>query len=256
MKSSTELSRSQKLFLLLVGSPGSGKTTLALQMPNVYVFDADGNLDGPDRFLKRPSYKYDSGLQDDEGKAISPFNRWNHMAKCINAAVSDDSIDTIVLDSLSAFSEYVKDDIKRQRAANPMAKNAPMVNEQNRVIVPLIQQEWDVYAQYFITLVTQLKSCGKHVIITAHHEMKADASSIMREFVCIQGRMRGQLSGMFGDVWQTYVECVGVGSTATYKRMIRVVPTNRMDEKGTKTSLAVPPTFESDISYILKALVD
>lgn len=226
-----------------------------MQFPKPYIFDADGNLAGPVRHLgDAVSFKYDSGLVDDEDKPISPFNRWAHMSKCINAALTDPEVDTIILDSLSAFSEYAKDDIKRQRALNPMAKNAPMVNETNRGLMPLIQQEWDVYAFYFTNLITQLKSCGKNVIITAHHEMKSDANDMMREYISIQGRMRGQFAGMFGDVWQTYIKSSGVGENVKYERMIRVVPTNAMDEKGTKTSLKFPPTFPSDINYIMNKI--
>ena len=32
--------------ILLIGPPGSGKTTLALQFPKVCVMDCDRNLDG------------------------------------------------------------------------------------------------------------------------------------------------------------------------------------------------------------------
>lgn len=254
MKSSKQFNPSKNIFLLLVGSPGSGKTTLALQFPRPYIFDADGNLAGPVRYLKQPDFKYDSGLLDDDDNPVAPFKRWEHMSKCLSAASQDPEIDTIIIDSLSAISDYVKDDIKRQRAMNPMAKNAPPVNEKNRGIIPLIQQEWDIYAHYFTNLVTQLKSVQKHIIITAHHEVKADDNNIMREFLCIQGRMRGQFSGMFGDVWQPFVKTSGMGDKVTYERMIRVVPTNSLDEKGVKTSLDVPPVFPNDYNYIAEKL--
>jgi hypothetical protein len=225
-----------------------------MQFPKPYIFDADGNLAGPVRHLKGVEFKYDSGLVDDDNKPVTPFNRWNHMTKCITAAVKDPDVETIILDSLSAWSEYAKDDIKRQRGLNPMAKNAPSVNETNRGIIPLIQQEWDTFAFYFTNLITNLKGCGKSVIITAHHELKTDAQDIMRDFICVQGRMRSQISGMFGDVWNTYIKSAGMGDKATYTRMLRVVPTNGMDQRGLKKTLDFPPTFPADMGYIKSKL--
>ena len=254
MKSFNDFDPNQNLFLLLVGSPGTGKTTLALQFPRPYIFDADGNLSGPVRHLKGLQFKYDSGTSDDDGKEVPPFQRWNHMSKCLNAAVQDPEIDTIILDSLSAITEYAKDDIKRQRGANPMAKNAPLVTESNRGMMPLIMQEWDVFAHYLSNLVTQLKACGKTVIFTGHNELQTDDSNTTREVLCIQGRMRGQFSGMFGDVWQTFIKTTGVGETAKSERMIRVIPLNGLDMKGVKTSLDFPNIFPSDFGFIKSKL--
>jgi predicted NACHT family NTPase len=60
------------LKILLIGPPGSRKTTFGLQFPNVYVEDCDRNLNGPERWLranglKELSYAYNNVRYEPSG---------------------------------------------------------------------------------------------------------------------------------------------------------------------------------------------
>src|SRR5437667_7387442 len=72
------------LKILIMGPPGSRKTTLGLQFPDVHVLDCDNNLDGPERWLRSNghatlSYTHDSIRYDDEGKPLEIEDCYNRV---------------------------------------------------------------------------------------------------------------------------------------------------------------------------------
>lgn len=242
---------------LLVGSPGSGKSTLAYQFPRPYVFDLDGNMKGPMTFLKEgsptksfPTVKYDSvyvrpGVVESQGpQKVGPFDRWRWMVECFAKAVKDETIDTIIFDSTTVMGDVIKADILRQRANNPSVKNAPTPTESTLAMTPLVLQEWDTFAFYWRELLLSARACGKTVIFIAHKEwLTDDEGKAIRECLAIQGQTRTKFAALFTDVLECYIESKGLGSSATYERMIRTVPSGPMDDKGNKTSMMLPPTF-------------
>lgn len=259
MKDSTTISPPTSVALLLVGSPGTGKTTLALQFPAPYIFDADGNLAGPLRHLgNKFPFKYDTGNVDDNGVEVPPFDRFRRFATCIGAAATDPSIRTIIVDSLTTLRDYVRDDILRQRGVNPNVKNAPVITEANRAFGTLILQEWETYAFYFRNMVSKLRTSNKHVIFTAHQEtIKDEADGIFRTFLAIQGQTRASFAGLFSDVWNPYVSATGFGDAATHTRMVRTISASSTDERGLKSSLQLPNTWPaSDLRKLCPSLWD
>jgi hypothetical protein len=262
MKSSSQLESKRQLALLLVGSPGSGKTTLALQFPKPYIFDCDGNLQGPDAYLKRQNrsqpFFYDSAYRDDDGKPIAPFQRYQHFERCMARAAADPNIETIVVDSLTGFTEIVRDDILRQRPNNPaLGKAAIMVSEANRGMNPLMMQEWDSFAFYFRNLVTQMRTLqNKTFILTAHQEqVQNEADKVFYECLAIAGNSRYKLSGLFTDTWQTFVSASGWGDSAKTERKIRTIASGQSDMKGNKTSLDLPNVFSNEGDAAMKLIL-
>lgn len=263
MNSSDQLPEKRQLTLLLVGSPGSGKTALALQFPNLYVIDCDGNLQGPTDYLKRSGlykpYKWDTAFVDDAGKPVSPFNRYNRVVSCLQQAAADPSIDTIYLTSLTAFRDMVKDDILRQRASNVGlgdARNKFPVTEQNRGMTGLMQPEWDTFAFYFRNLVTSMRGCGKTFILDAHYEKQQnEADKMFYETLAIPGQSRYNLAALFTDTWQTVIVTEGFGANAKTERKVRTIPNGILDEKGCKTSLDLPQVFSNEGGAAMKLIL-
>src|SRR5438552_15536860 len=96
---------------LFQGPPGSGKTSHACQFPGVYVADLDMNLAGPLRWLKEHNKSlpvgYDIIDRDESGKEVAPNMRYTRLAKCLQDAVVNPEVKTIVVDSATKLSDYM-----------------------------------------------------------------------------------------------------------------------------------------------------
>jgi len=259
MKTLDTLDVNRATTIMLVGAPGSGKTTLALQFPRPYIFDADNKLRGPLRHLKDigidPStIKYDHGTVDEKGDKVKPMMRWAHMVKCIQSAAKDDTIDTIIIDSGTAIQEYIKSDIFRQRVPRA-GSSTPLVTESNLNRAQLTEPEWGIYARYWNDLVTEVQTIGKIVIFTMHFENrqigKGDAA-LTEISLAVQGATRYKIAGLFSDVLNPFTETEGFGTNITVKRYIRTIPTNISDQRGLQSSFDLPPVMELDAKRIVE----
>lgn len=237
--------------LLLVGLPGAGKTTIALQFPRPYLFDADNNLAGPARTapslgVDLSKVKYDIGNFKADGTVIPPFLRYTEMTKRVLAACSDPDIDTIVLDSLTTITDYMMDDIKRQRK----------IAESKRMDYKFEFDDWALLIHYYKNLVTELRTSGKIIIFTAHEAMKKDdVDGAFRTFLAIPGASRDTLAGLFSDAWNPTVKQKGFGAQAKAERTINTLPVSGTDKRGLKASLDLPPNFPAtDLPKYLKPL--
>ncbi len=229
MKSALDLPIND-LAILLVGDPGSRKTTLALQFPGVYIFDCDKNMSAPLNYLKQidsslPSkIHYDHAYTDDEGKPIPPAQRYAHFTKCITLATKDPSIQTIIVDSLTAFVDVLVSEVKRQASR---ADNLEM-----RI------QDWGTFGGLLKHVVTQLRTSGKIVVFTGHNRVEKDESDgRWKYFLNIPGQSSTLLSGLFTDVWNPYPHITGIGSTQKHEWKVRCLPSSETDHRGIKSSL-------------------
>lgn len=228
MKSATLLPPND-LAILLVGDPGSRKTTMALQFPRPYIFDADNNMSAPLEFLAKsnPSIKnlvyYDRANVDDKGVEIPPPGRYAHMVACFNAAAASPDIDTIIGDSLTAIVDILISECKRQ-AGRP--ETAEM-----RI------QDWGSFGYLTKNLVTKLRSSGKITIFTGHNRVEQDeADKRWKYFLNIPGQSATLLAGLFTDVWNPYPSITGIGAAQTHTWKVRCLPNSDVDHRGIKSS--------------------
>lgn len=192
--SSTPLT--SKLAILLVGPPGARKTTLALQFPNLYIIDCDGNLAGPARAIKKYnatlSFKYDSVAEKD-GKPVETKDQYNRILDLMAEARAATDVEWVCLDGMSALNDILIDKIMAEQKISYMeARN------------------WSTFkSDATKVLFTKARHLGKNLIVTAHevriehnHPTQLMTTILDGYEPFIQGGTRERLGGYFTDVWR------------------------------------------------------
>lgn len=234
MKNSATYEPNLSFGLLLMGPPKSGKTTLALQFPKVYIADCDNNLSGPASFIKTmdlPPFCYDVINIEDSGGERPLHLRWMYTTDCLKQAVKDPNIHTIVVDGLSSLSDYLVEHILRSEGQKHM-----------RI------QDWQPFRFMLKRLITYLRSSGKLIIFTCHETVeKDDLDGVLKYFIHVPTRLRDSIGGDFSDVWRVESEKQG----DKYVFQIRTRPTVRFSLGTSILDLptVLPASFQEIVKY-------
>lgn len=237
------------LSLLLIGPPGGGKTTLALQFPDLLVIDCDSNLKGPETFLRKGVGKQPPLLPNltfaketvnytDEGKEVEPAERFDRLLKVLRAA-RDSQFKTVVVDGLTMVGEFVKFRIYKEQHRD-MSMEA---------------RDWDKYKAYMWTMVVRLlKNLGRDTILTCHETIltKVNPKDFMIEEVIgfrptVQGGIADYFSGFFTDAWRL---TSGVGPLQRLEITMETCKT--IKSPHLKNSVGLPPELKNPTYTMLE----
>ena len=229
------------LRLVLQGSPGSGKTTLAAQFPGAYFLDIDHNLGGALRFLKEKKLAlpvgYDFVDTDTAGKLIPVRDRYQRMNMLLQEAQLNPAIQTIVIDSATNLADILIEETLRLQGKTKISDYKDG------------RQFWGFFAQYSKQLMSIFTQMRKNLVLIAHEKLEKneDGAVVYPVKVNWPGQVGAVIGAWFTDVWRCEVKTQPNGLKTDYIWQIRTMPDFKYELKN---SLLLPPTFTFDWKLI------
>lgn len=132
---------------LVVGHPKSGKTWFASSAPGSVVVELEEG--GADRV----AWGRIQEIHPTDTDALDQFN------EVMSAVMADDSVRTVVVDSIDQWAKMIQDDIAQAAGVEFLGKSKPGVD--SRAL-------WGEFAQRIHAVTDALKSSGKLVVLIAH----------------------------------------------------------------------------------------
>jgi hypothetical protein len=171
----------QKLKILCYGDFGTGKSTFAASFPKPYFLDFDkGVLSVGGRDVN-----YETFMKN--GKEFKRFN--SHMAQHVIPKIKSGEIQTLVLDSLTTYSEVVL-----------MA-----ILDEAKVEFPRIQ-DWGMQINGMVTTINMLSDLPCHVIFLAHEQTQVNEDNvIIKGMPLVTGKLAPKIGLYFDEVYRTKV---------------------------------------------------
>jgi GTPase SAR1 family protein len=215
-KSSPELVLASQS-ILLMGPPGGGKTTFALQWPNLWVANCDQNLAGPMRYLanenKYPAFSYDDIAQDGGGTPVPMHLQWNRLESVTKDALADPSISTLFIDSLTHVDRILYAHCCKAQG-----------------VKDLEFQQWNMFKNSLYRYIMEARTSGKTILLACHENIEYDKKGAVEKYVpTVSTNLKNYFGYMFTDIWRCTLETVGGGKITA---RITTHPNNVSDLKN------------------------
>lgn len=183
--------------LCLMGDHGTRKTTFLMQWPKPGIMDLDGNLDGPEAFLRKTtkglSYKYVQPLLDDSGRPLaSDKDIRDSIFDGLRELIEDDGVQTIGIDSATKLAESLV---------------WWCMGRTNKEDMEL--DMWKPWRSAMLKLVHKGRNVGKHFVLLIHEQPLygvAPRQGLPAPKIGVTMSMPSKLQEQFGftftDVWR------------------------------------------------------
>lgn len=249
--------------LLILGPPGTGKTTLCTQLPRPIINNIDDTTAGPIRFVRANKLKQDADIinpfKDDKGDLLPRAERFRALGRAINAQMKNPEFDTIVVDSLTSLVDAALDECRRVHVSKANPNGLRIADGEKNYAGEQVQiQDWETFKAIIKHLVTTMKASGKLIVFTGHIKVdKDELSGVTQQFIALPGQLATIIAGYFDDCWYlTKSEVRGADGKLQTAIKIRTVPDPllRQDQLGLKGSLGFGNVFDLDFVKIQNLL--
>jgi len=247
---STAYTKRLKLHALVIGEKGAGKTTLATTAPTpvaIFEFDPGGAslpavrrlVDGGNAIV----FPFDEPDGSDTPKEKLQYKRFVDNFNILHAAGFFDTVATVVLDSMTTFSEALIHYITRSSGHELLLPGCNPKNSGMEI------RDWGIFANTLAYLINRLANISCHTVVLGHINRDKDEvfGGILRSLM-VAGKSSHRLPVSFGEYY-----CMRAKTTARgLERYLLTAPEESIPASSRLSAEGVlDPHEKPDLSHIL-----